>query len=81
MAHAIGTADAFQVIGFNKDGSQFKLCGAHSLAALLGEYAKKAARFEATNTANDILGSFLKITVWNVTDGFTGFDLPYIETV
>jgi hypothetical protein len=78
---AISKAETFQVIGFNKDGSQFVLSSAASLEKLLAEYMLKVVRLEATKHHANILASFTKITVWNVTDGFTGFDLPYIETV
>ena len=78
--YAITKEQAFQVIGFNKDGSQQILCRANSLMALLSAWAKELPRFVASG-ADNILPSFSKITVWNVDEGFTGFDLPYIQTV
>lgn len=78
--YAITKEQAFQVIGFNKDGTQQILCRSHSLVALLTAWAKELPRFVASG-ANNILPSFTKITVWNVAEGFTGFDLPFIQTV
>lgn len=79
--YAISKPETFQVIGFNKDGSQSILSNAGTLEKLLVEYMAKVVHLEATKHHANILASFTKITVWNVTDGFTGFDLPYIETV
>lgn len=78
--YAIGKYESFQVIGFNKDGSQMRLCSAESLEKLLIEWSKNVLRHVSTGVHN-ILPSFTKITVWNVDTGFTGLDLPYIETV
>lgn len=80
IMYAISKAEAFQVIGFNKDGTQHMLSSAHTLDKLLVEYMKKVVRLESTGVHN-FLHTFTKITVWNVDQGFTGFDLPYIPTV
>lgn len=77
---AISKAESFQVIGFNKDGSQQRLCSASSLQKLLADWMVEVVRHESFGVHN-ILPSFKKITVWNIDSGFTGFDLPYIETV
>lgn len=78
--YAISKAEAFQVIGFNKDNTQQRLFSARSLESLLLGWAKEIARHEVAGKSN-ILPTFKKITVWNVEQGFTGFDLPYIETI
>lgn len=80
MTYAISKAESFQVIGFNKDGSQHILSSARTLPALLIEYSKKVARLVATGPANNFLPTFTKITVWSIDAGFTGLDLPYVET-
>lgn len=78
--YAISRAEAFQVIGFNKDGTQMRLCSARTLRHLLTAWGKEVARHEKTGRHN-ILPTFRKIAVWNVDTGFTGLDLPYIPTV
>lgn len=77
---AISRAEAYQVVGFNKDGTQMQLCFARSLPQLLRAWTKRVAWYEAMGPHN-ILPSFRKITVWNVDQGFTCLDLPYIPTV
>lgn len=78
--YAISKAEAFQVIAFNKDGTQQRLCSAANLLKLLSFYTKEVARHELAGASN-ILPTFKKITVWNVDEGFIGLDLPYIQTV
>ena len=76
--YAILKNESFQVVAFNKDGSQMILCRTGTLEKLLFAWMERLAHFEASGPDN-ILPSFIKITVWNVDEGFTGFDLPYIK--
>jgi hypothetical protein len=78
--YAISKAESYQVIGFNKNNTQQRLFSARTLESLLMGWAKEIARHEAAGKSN-ILPTFKKITVWNVEQGFTGLDLPYIVTV
>lgn len=77
--HAIQTTEQWQVIGFNRDNTQHKICTAHSLAALLGEFTKHLQRAEAIPVHREVLDSFKAIKVWNVNQGFTGLALPSIN--
>ena len=81
MAHAILTCEQWQVIGFNKDGTQQRLYSARSLYHLLNGWSKEVQRRERTGLQNNTLPSYTAIKVWNVEQGFTGLDLPYIQTV
>ncbi|MGL5468552.1 MAG: hypothetical protein ACRDCT_10260 [Shewanella sp.] len=77
--YAIQTTEQWQVIGFNKDNTQHKICKAHSLAALLGEFTKYWQRAKAIPVHREVLDSFKAIKVWNVNQGFTGLELPSIN--
>ena len=76
--NAIHTFEQWQVIGFNKDSTQHKICTAHSLAALLGEFTKYLQRAEIAPVHREVLGSFKAIKVWNIDQGFTGLELPKV---
>lgn len=78
--HAISKAEAFQVIGFNKDGTQQTLLSARSLSSLILGWAKEVERHAASGPHN-ILPTFKKITIWNIEQGWTGVDLDWIETI
>lgn len=75
---AIHSFEQWQVIGFNKNGTQHRVCSAHSLAALLGEFMTYLQRAEAAPLHKEVLESFKALKVWNVKQGFTGLDLPSI---
>jgi hypothetical protein len=79
MTHAISKAEAFQVIGFNKDNTQHRLCSARTLPALLTAWTSEVERHAASGPHN-ILPTFKRIMVWSVEGGFTGLELPYIPT-
>ena len=81
MAHAILTCEQWQVIGFNKDGTQQRLYSARSLYHLLNGWSKEVTKRESLGAHNNTLPTFAAIKVWNVEQGFTGLDLPYIQTV
>lgn len=76
---AILNCQAWQVIGFNKDGTQQRLCSAGSLRHLIDAYAREVARHESTGVHN-ILPTFTRIRVWSVSDGW-GMELPYIQSM
>lgn len=78
IMYAICKTEAWQVIGFNKDGTQQILCRARTIDKLITKYAVEVARMVSTGE-NNILPSFTNIRVWNVEQGFTGLDLPYIK--
>jgi hypothetical protein len=77
--YALHTFEQWQVIGFNRDNTQHKLCTAHSLAALLGEFTKYLKRAEIAPVHREVLNSFKAIKVWNIDQGFTGLELPSVE--
>lgn len=81
MAFATQVNEQWQVIGFNKDGTQQRLCSARSLRDLLIGWSKGVAKREALGAHNNTLLTFTAIKVWNVEQGFTGLDLPYIVTL
>jgi hypothetical protein len=81
MTFAIQKNEQWQVIGFNKDGTQQRLYSARSLYHLLNGWSKEVQRRERTGLQNNTLPSYTAIKVWNVEQGFTGLDLPYIQTV
>ena len=81
MAFAIQANEQYQVIGFNKDGTQQRLYSARSLRNLLIGWSKEVQRREAMGAHNNTLPTFTAIKVWNVEEGFTGLDLPYIVTL
>ena len=81
MAFAIQTNEQWQVIGFNKDGTQQRLYSARSLRDLLIGWSKEVTKREALQAHNNTLSTFTAIKVWNVDQGFTGLDLPYIVTL
>jgi hypothetical protein len=81
MAFAIQTNEQWQVIGFNKDGTQQRLYAARSLRDLLIGWSKEVTKREALGAHNNTLSTFTAIKVWNVEEGFTGLDLPYIATL
>jgi len=69
----------YQVIGFNRDGSQLVLVSAPTLYTLLKRYAAKVARLESHPPSN-YLPTLKRIRVWNSEDGFTSLEFPYIPT-
>lgn len=77
--NVIHTFEQWQVIGFNKDNTQHKICTAHSLLALMNEFTKYLQRAEAVPVHREVLDSFKAIKVWNVNKGFTGLELPSIN--
>lgn len=81
MTYAIQANEQWQVIGFNKDGSQQRLYSARSLRDLLIGWSKEVTKRESLGAHNNTLTTFTAIKVWNVEQGFTGLDLPYIQTV
>ena len=81
MAFAIQANEQWQVIGFNKDGTQQRLYSARSLRDLLIGRSKEVSKREALEAHNNTLPTFTAIKVWNVEEGFTGLDLPYIATL
>ena len=81
MAFAIQTNEQWQVIGFNRDCTQHRLYSARSLRDLLVGWSKEVTKREALGAHNNTLPTFTAIKVWNVEDGFTGLDLPYIATL
>ena len=76
--YAIPSFEQWQVIGFNKDGTQHKICAAHSSLHLLKEFTKYLQRAEANPVHREVLDSFKAIKVWDIDQGFTGLDLPSI---
>ena len=81
MTFAIQANEQYQVIGFNKDGTQQRLYSARSLYHLLSGWCKEVTKREALGAHNNTLLTFTAIKVWNVEQGFTGLDLPYIVTL
>ena len=81
MTFAIQKNEQWQVIGFNKDGTQQRLYSARSLRDLLIGWSKEVTKREALGAHNNTLPTFAAIKVWNVEQGFTGLDLPYIVTL
>ena len=81
MAFAIQANEQYQVIGFNKDGTQQRLYSARSLRDLLIGWSKEVTKREALGAHNNTLPTFTAIKVWHVEQGFTGLDLPYIVTL
>ncbi len=79
MTFAIQKNEQWQVIGFNKDGTQQRLYSARSLRDLLIGWAKEVTKREALGAHNNTLPTFTAIKVWNAEQGFTGLDLPYIS--
>jgi hypothetical protein len=77
--YAISTTESWQVIAFNKDNTQQRLCFAHSLPALLSEFTKYLQRADSVRVHGEVLRSFKTIKVWNVDQGFTGLELPSIN--
>jgi len=77
--YAISTTEAWQVIAFNKDNTQQRLCFAHSLSGLLTEFSKYLQRAETVRIHGEVLRSFKTIKVWHVDQGFTGLELPHIS--
>ena len=81
MVFAIQANEQYQVIGFNKDGTQQRLYSARSLRALLIGWSKEVTKREALGAHNNTLPTFTAIKVWNIDQGFTGLDLPYIAAL
>ena len=81
MAFAIQPNEQYQVIGFNKDGTQQRLYSARSLYHLLSGWCKEVQRRESMGAHNNTLSTFTAIKVWHVEQGFTGLELPYIQGV
>ena len=81
MTFAIQANEQYQVIGFNKDGTQQRLYSARSLRDLLIGWSKEVTKREALGAHNNTLRTFTAIKVWHVEQGFTGLDLPYIQGV
>ena len=81
MTFAIQANEQWQVIGFNKDGTQQRLYSARSLYHLISGWSKEVQRRESMGNHNNTLPSFASIKVWSVEQGFTGLDLPYIQGV
>ena len=81
MAFAIQANEQWQVIGLNKDSTQQRLYSARSLRDLLIGWSKEVSKREALEAHNNTLPTFTAIKVWNVEEGFTGLDLPYIATL
>lgn len=79
MAHAILDCEQWQVIGFNRDGTQQRLYSARSLYHLLNGWSKEVQRRESMGLQNNTLPTYTAIKVWNVEQGFTGLELPYIK--
>lgn len=77
--NVIHTFEQWQVIGFNKDNTQHKLCAAHSLLALMGEFTKYLQRAEIAPVHKEVLDSFKALKVWHIDQGFTGLELPSIN--
>ena len=81
MVFAIQANEQYQVIGFNKDGTQQRLYSARSLRDLLIGWSKEVTKREALGAHNNTLPTFTAIKVWNIDQGFTGLDLPYIAAL
>ena len=81
MTFAIQANEQYQVIGFNKDGTQQRLYSARSLRDLLIGWSKEVTKREALGVHNNTLPTFTAIKVWSVKEGFTGLDLPYIAAL
>lgn len=79
--YAIQKCEHWQVVGFNRDGTQQRLYSSHTLRHLLQGYAKLVAQREALGAHNNTLSTYKVIKVWNIEQGFTGLDLPYIPQV
>lgn len=79
--YSIHTNESWQVIAFNKDNSQHRVCSAHSLSALLSEFTKYLQRADSVRVHGEVLRSFKAVKVWNVEQGFTGLELPSITTI
>ena len=78
MTFAIQANEQWQVIGFNKNGTQQRLYSARSLRDLLIGWSKEVTKREVLGAHNNTLTTFTIIKVWNIEEGFTGLDLPYI---
>jgi hypothetical protein len=78
---SIHSFEQWQVIGFNKDNTQHRICFAHSLSALLLEFSKYLQRADAVPVHGEVLRSFKAVKVWNVAQGFTGLELPNIQSI
>jgi hypothetical protein len=65
----IGKSISWQVIGYNKDGTQLRLCSASSRKALMKGWAEDVKRHQAHANTN-ILPTFVSILVWNVERGW-----------
>lgn len=81
MTFAIQKNEQYQVIGFNKDGTQQRLYSARSLRDLIIGWSKEVTKRAALGQHNNTLPTFTAIKVWNVEQGFTGLDLPYIAAL
>ena len=77
--YAIASTESWQVVAFNRDNTQQRLCSAHSLAQLLKEYTKHLEKAEKAQIHKEVMKSYKIIKVWNVDQGFTGLELPYIQ--
>ena len=78
MAHAILPCEQWQVIGFNRDGTQQNLFSARSLYHLINGWSKEVEKRKTLGHKNT-LPTYMTIKVWNIEQGFTGLDLPYIR--
>lgn len=72
--YAIPTFEFWQIIGFNKDSTQQKLCSAHSERELMKQWDKLKAKQESLGV-HSTLGTYKVVKMWNVDKGFVGGDI------
>jgi hypothetical protein len=76
---AVYACERFQVIAYNRDGSQSRLFAAGTLADLIAGYAKKIERMNAHPGTVEVMKSYTTIFAVdsNAPVGSRLFDLPY----
>lgn len=74
---AVYKCESFQVIAYNKDGSQSRLFAAGTLASLITGYSKLLTRMNAHPATVEVMKSYTKIFVWSAKTNGNVLDLPY----
>lgn len=74
---AVYKCEAFQVIAYNKNGTQSRLFAAATLAGLLKGYSKVIERMNAHPATVEVMKSYTKIFVWSSDTNENILDLPY----
>lgn len=72
--YAIPTFEFWQIIGFNKDDTQQKLCAAHSEKELMKQWDNLKAKQESLGVHSTI-ETYKVVKVWNAKRGFIGGEI------